>query len=252
MNEGNSRINFSVLKLSFSFNGNEDCIYPVILKNKNEVILVDCGYMGFLPLIENAALQNRIDLYSLTGVIITHHDMDHMGGLFELKQKYPFVKVYSSEIEKDYISGKQRSLRLIQAEDLLHFIPDDQKEGAIAFQEMLKQVQPVYVDETISERNASAIMDGLQVIHTPGHMPGHISLYIKESKTLIAADAVVYENGEFDIANPRFTLDLPQALKTVQKLQQLEINEIVCYHGGIVRNNIQQKLNNLLSRYALN
>ena len=31
---------------------------------------------------------------------------------------------------------------------------------------------------------------GLEVIETPGHMPGHISLYLKDSKTLICGDAL--------------------------------------------------------------
>jgi glyoxylase-like metal-dependent hydrolase (beta-lactamase superfamily II) len=80
-------------------------------------------------------------------------------------------------------------------------------------------------------------------------MPGHISLYITASKTLIAADAVVYEEGELEIANPAFTLDLQEAIESVKKLQQLEIDTIVCYHGGIVTEQIQQKLENLLARY---
>jgi glyoxylase-like metal-dependent hydrolase (beta-lactamase superfamily II) len=81
-------------------------------------------------------------------------------------------------------------------------------------------------------------------------MPGHISLYLKESKTLIAADALVVEGSELEIANPHFTLDLPLAIKSVEKLLNLEIDKIVCYHGGVVEDNIHQKISHLLSRYS--
>ncbi len=44
--------------------------------------------------------------------MITHHDDDHMGALYEIKEKYPHIKVVSSEIESEYISGKRKSLRI--------------------------------------------------------------------------------------------------------------------------------------------
>lgn len=50
------------------------------------------------------------------------------------------------------------------------------------------------------------------ICFTPGHTPGHISLYFLQSKTLVAGDAVVIENGVLDIANPQFALDLEAAV----------------------------------------
>jgi glyoxylase-like metal-dependent hydrolase (beta-lactamase superfamily II) len=243
-------MNYFPLEVNFNFNGQQNQIYPVIIQDGSENILVDCGYAGFLPLIENAAQLYGISLQNLTGVIITHHDVDHMGGLFELKEKYPSVKIYSSPLEKDYINGRAKSLRLVQAENMFDQLPEEYKQAALDFQKMLKQVRPVSVDITISEDVLSPILHKIKVIHTPGHMPGHISLYLPESKILIAADALVFENGEFDIANPNFTLDLPEAIRTIQKLQQFDIDEIVCYHGGVIRCNIQSKLSRLIAKYC--
>jgi len=46
-----------------------------------------------------------------------------MGALSEIKEKYPNIKVVSSEIESEYISVKKKSLRLLQAEEILKDLP---------------------------------------------------------------------------------------------------------------------------------
>ncbi len=243
-------MNVYVLKLSFNFGGIDHVIYPVIFKNQDEIILVDCGYPDFLPIIERAANLHDISLNQLTGIIITHHDVDHVGGLYEIKKKYPHIKVYCSEIEEPYITGHKKSLRLEQAEALFPFLPDDQKEGAFYFQQMLQSVQPVKVDTVFSDGDAPAFLNGVKIMYTPGHMPGHISFYIEESKTLVAADAVVYEDGELEIANPEYTLDLDAAIQSVKKFQQLDIKKIICYHGGVVEVNVEEQLENLINKYS--
>ena len=237
------------LTIKFPFAGKQDVLYPVLLKDDRNMILVDCGYEGFLPLIENAANEYGFSLEKLTGIIITHHDIDHMGGALEIKNKYPLAKVYASEIEKPYISGKKKSLRLVQAEDLYDCLPEEQKAAALRFQEFLKTVRPVSVDYCLSEDEFFLNTD-IKIINTPGHMPGHSSIYLRKTKTLIAADAVVYENGVFDIANPKFTLDLPKAIQSIKKLAELEIETIICYHGGIVTENIREKLRTLITKYG--
>ncbi len=239
-----------VLDIQFPFNGEEATIHPVLLQNQDELILVDCGYAGFLPLIEAAAEQQHgLALRELTAVIITHHDIDHVGGLFELREKYPSVKVYAPELEAPYISGERKSLRLAQAEELYDKLPEEQRAGALQFQAFLKTVRPVAVDHTFAYDESPSYWPGLRIINTPGHMPGHISIYLPGSKTLVAADAVVVENGELDIANPQFTLDLPAALASVHKLCKLDIEALICYHGGVVQGDISEKLTQLLHRY---
>jgi glyoxylase-like metal-dependent hydrolase (beta-lactamase superfamily II) len=239
-----------VLKLNFTFAGREDALYPVLLHDGTELILVDCGYAGFLPLLENAAQQHGLSIQALTGVLITHHDVDHLGGLAELKAAYPRVKVYASAIEEPYVSGRARSLRLRQAESLYQTLPEAERPGALAFQQLLSQIQPVPVDYAFTGDEAAPFMPGIRIVNTPGHTPGHISLYVPTRRLLIAADALVYEAGEFDIANPQFTLDLPAAVASVRKLQGLAADAVVCYHGGVVEGDIAEKLERLRSKYA--
>ena len=232
----------NVLKVEFEFNRITDTIYPVILRDDNDMILIDCGYPNFLTLIEESAIKDGIDLSKLTKLIITHHDFDHMGSAADFKRKYPNVKILSSIIDEKYINGKEKSLRLQQAELIYDKLPEEQKEGAMNFQKMLESIENIEVDMLLKDGDKFDWCGDIEIIETPGHMPGHISIYVKESKTLISGDALVIENNKLAIANPNYTLDMSEAKESICKLLNYDIDKIICYHGGIYTEEIKSSL----------
>lgn len=235
------------LNINFiSGTGNKDFIYPVIIQNDKENILIDCSTSGFLPLLEKEAEKNNFDLSNLTKIIITHHDHDHMGGLYEITEKYPHIQVVSSLIEKPYIEGTKKSLRLEQAEKIYPTLSEAEKINAEYFHNILKSIKHVPVDITIDGDKELDWCGGIKIIATPGHMPGHISIYSREFKTLITGDAMVAQKGELFIANPQYTLDMKEAIKSIEKFLDYDIQQIVCYHGGLVKGDITSILKKLL------
>lgn len=236
----------NVFEINFELNGAIDSIYPVILRDDNEMILIDCGYPNFIQLIEECASKNNIDLVKLTKLIITHHDFDHMGSAADLKAKYPDVKILASSKDEKYINGTAKSLRLQQAESVYNSLHDGQKEAALNFHKLLESINNVDVDIALNDGDKFDCCGGIEIVETPGHMPGHISIYIKDSKTLIAGDALVCLDGELSIANPQYTLDLEEAKNSINKLLNYDIDKIICYHGGIYQTAIKDSLENIL------
>ncbi len=166
-----------------------------------------------------------IDADSLTKVLITHHDDDHMGAIYEIKERYPHIKVVSSEIESKYISGKDKSLRLLQAEELLKIMPKEQQQFGIDFCETLRKVKPVNVDIIVKDGDSLDWAGGCQVISTPGH----ISLFLTETNSIVTGDAAVVENGELVIANPQFALDLNMAQDSLKKIISMNADNYYCF-----------------------
>lgn len=226
-----------------------ETLHPVMLVMEDAVLLIDAGYPGSLPLLQEAAARCCIPLNRLTGLVLTHHDIDHMGGAFEIVQACPGIKVYATSGEAPYINGKKKSLRLRQAEDLYASLPDEYKRAALAFQQALKALKPIPVD-IILEDNDRPFGHDIQILLTPGHTPGHCSLYLEKEKVLIAADAVVVENEALEIPNPQFTLDLQHAIASVKRLSQLAVSRIICYHGGWVETGIDKKFQELMGKYV--
>ncbi|HEX2949136.1 MAG TPA: MBL fold metallo-hydrolase [Armatimonadota bacterium] len=232
-----------MLTVEFELPGHRTAvIHPVIAADEQEMVLVDCGYPNSLSLLRQAVEAKGMDLRRLTKVIITHHDHDHMGGLAQLRRAYPHIEVIASAIDAPFVSGKEKSLRLQQAERLFPDLPESEKPAALLFQQMLESVEPVPVDIRVNDGDVFPWCGGTEIIATPGHMPGHISVYFQDNTTLVAGDALAAENGQLHVANPQYTLNLPEAKRSTRKLLAYDIDTIICYHGGMVTKDIRESL----------
>ncbi|HHT29860.1 MBL fold metallo-hydrolase [Petrimonas mucosa] len=138
---------------------------------------------------------------------------------------------------KRYIEKQKKSLRLEQAEKIYPTLSDGDKAEALKFHKTLESVEAVEVNDILENHQILPIGSGIEIISTPGHTEGHISLYVKEKKTLIAGDALVLVNEQLVIPYPQFAYDADKAKESVKNLFTYEIEEIICYHGGLVRGN---------------
>ena len=84
------------------------------------------------------------------------------------------------------------------------------------------------------------------MIHRPGHTPGHISLYLNKSKALIAGDAMVAVESKLQGPRAQVTPDMDTALHSLEKFTQYDIKIVVCYHGGVVSENVNKQLKDLV------
>ncbi len=225
------KIEILELPIEFEFNGQMQRIYPSLIVLNDQLTLVDTGYPNFLPLIEKEIIKNGFDLKKLRNIIITHYDDDHIGSLFDFKVKYPWINVIASEVESKFISGEEKSERLVQAEEMLEVLPNEEKEFGEWFIQQLKSLKHVSVDYKV--KDGDKILDGACiVVETPGHTSGHISLYIPSLNSVITGDAAVNENEKLAIANPHFCLNIEKAEESLKKLQNLNAENYYCYHGG--------------------
>ena len=89
-------------------------------------------------------------------------------------------------------------------------------------------------------------MPGWHWIHTPGHTPGHVSIWREFDRTIIAGDAFITTNQESAYAvavqaeemhgPPKyFTPDWSAAKSSVQRLAALQPDVVVTSHGRAMR-----------------
>ena len=229
--------------------GQQDIVlHPTLLTLNGRHYLVDAGYAETYPAFVNVLRQQGLSVQDLHAILVSHDDIDHIGGLCLFREANPDLLVYCSQLEEPSVSGKVKSERLLQAERMLDGMPEEHKPWALSFIESLKGIRRLPVDGTF--RHNDLIEDECVVISTPGHTQGHVSFFLRSERILIANDALVIENGQFNIANPQFTLDLPRALQSVAGIRSLKPASIVCYHGGVAAERITEKLDALLERYA--
>ena len=88
---------------------------------------------------------------------------------------------------------------------------------------------------------------GLDVIATPGHTPGHISLLDRSLDVLFAGDAMNGVDGGVAGANPEFTADMAMADESVRKLAGFTFDDIVFGHGEPVRGEASTQVDEFVS-----
>ncbi|KYG29730.1 MBL fold metallo-hydrolase [Priestia endophytica] len=219
------------LPIEYEFNRQKKCIYPSLIILNNELTLVDTGCINFLTLIENEILKNGYEMKNLKNIIITHYDDDHIGSLYDFKEKYPWITIIASEVESKYISGELKAERLVQAEEMLENMSNEDMEFGKWFIQQLKNLKPVLINKKVHD--GDMILDNeCRIVATPGHTSGHISLYFPRLKSIITGDAAVKENHELVIANPQFCLNIEKAQQSLIKIKNLKAENYYCYHGG--------------------
>ncbi|UOQ42610.1 MBL fold metallo-hydrolase [Halobacillus salinarum] len=204
-------------------------IHPTLIWDDHEAILVDTGVPGQLKQIRAEMEKAGVPFEKLSTVVLTHQDLDHIGSLPEiLEAAGKEVRVLAHELAKPYIEGKKH---LIKADP--HQMEKEKWDSLSEGQKNMYFNPPrAPITETLTDAQVLPDCGGIEVIFTPGHAPGHISLYVQKSKTLIAGDALMGSNGSLTKPSAQHTLDMNQALHSVKKVQEKEIDRIVCYHGG--------------------
>lgn len=228
--------------------GVEQIVNPSIIYNDYEMILVDCGYPDTIEQFESEAKKLNIELNRLNKIVITHHDWDHIGSLRDFKERYPNVQIISSAIQAKYISGEKPSLRLESLIAKIDTLEGKEKEFAAQRIEIIQGVENCEVDRYVEDNEAISDDGDVICIDTPGHMPGHISVYVKSSRTLIAGDALNVIQDELSGANPIFTFNMDEADRSIKKMSDFDINRIICYHGGEYQKDSQVELSRLANR----
>ncbi len=233
-----------MLEIPMNIMGIERKIYPTLIFDEDTVILVDAGVTNSLPEIKKAMENAGVPFERLCKIIVTHQDIDHIGGIKGIIDELPDVEVLAHDEDKPYIQGEKKLIRLnSNFMDRINALPEEEREKII---DMFENVH-VEVNKTIFDGEELDYCGGIIVIHTPGHTPGHICLYHKNSKTLIVGDAMNVAEGQLIGPNKLSMNNEEQKLATnsLKKFEKYDIKNIISYHGGLFNDNPNQRIKEL-------
>ncbi|NLN07470.1 MAG: MBL fold metallo-hydrolase [Firmicutes bacterium] len=209
-----------------------------LLYDEQDAILVDAGLAGCERAIIAAMEAAGVPFDRLNKIIVTHHDFDHLSGLPGLlKLAGRKIEVLAHTEEIPYIEGTKDLTEKVKKAHA--DLPAEQLEAQL---ENYRKREKVAVDIALADGQELPYCGGIIAVHTPGHTPGHLCLYLKNAKTVVAGDATVADNGKLFGPAPIFTVDMPQAVKSVQKIAALKPEKIICYHGGLVSERVAEQL----------
>jgi glyoxylase-like metal-dependent hydrolase (beta-lactamase superfamily II) len=201
-------------------------------------VLVDTGLKGSAKKIISMAESLFGYGTKPQAIILTHGHGDHTGSLPELLEHWN-VPVYAHVLEKPYLTGRSP------------YPPVDPTVGGglMSLLSVFFPVKPIDISKNlriIDTYEGIPELPEWRVIHTPGHSPGHISLFFPLNTTLIAGDAITTTKSESaiwlfnyikELSGPPkyFTTDWEAAENSVQRLATLEPRIIATGHGPVMR-----------------
>jgi len=214
----------------------EMTLHMVLTWDDENLVLIDAGVPDQGAAIARAIAAAGFDVANLTHIIITHQDMDHIGSIPELLAMAPKAKVVAHYDEAPYMDGRRMPIRLANALENYDNFPDEAKvqiDQAKADYEAGKF--KLKIDKVLADKEKLAICGGIEAVHTPGHMPGHITLFLAASGIMVCGDAANIADNAIVGPNPVHTSDMETAMQSLEKIKKYPLTGIVAYHGGYLK-----------------
>ncbi|MDR1539904.1 MAG: MBL fold metallo-hydrolase [Clostridiales bacterium] len=217
----------------------------VVLLDDHDSILFDAGFPGMADDFEKALEKAGIGIENLTGIFISHQDHDHIGSLAEIKRRAPKAKAFATAVTAGAASGRDKPVRLALEEEEHLRLPLDKRLKRPAPSTLWPKIEFTEIECIVEGGDVLPWCGGTEVILTPGHMPGHASLYVRKKKAFIAGDAAEIAGGELQIPKV-YSLDLKMAARCLREAgEKFDVREVYCYHGGIWRGDASKELRRL-------
>jgi glyoxylase-like metal-dependent hydrolase (beta-lactamase superfamily II) len=212
--------------------------YMIQSTENTDWILVDAGLKWSASRIKKMADYLFGENAKPKAIILTHAHFDHVGSLTQLAEEWD-VPVYAHYMEIPYLTGKAS------------YPPPDPSVGGgmMAYMSFTYPRTPINIWNRVNVLPTDGtipVMPEWKFIHTPGHAPGHVSLFRDSDKVLIAGDAFVTTNQQsvISVATQKkvvtgppqyFTYDWKASENSVMDLAALQPKVAATGHGKPMR-----------------
>ncbi|MDA1219017.1 MAG: MBL fold metallo-hydrolase [Chloroflexi bacterium] len=207
----------------------------VLLLLEEQITVIDAGWKGHGKTVLNTVSALGRAPEEIGHIVSTHYHLDHIGGIAHIK-KHSGGRVAAHETEIPYLQGIG--------------LPNPMQNPIIGLllAPVLALLRPEQfgVDLPLSDGSRLDILGGMDIVHSPGHTPGSISLNFPEQGLLVVGDALEYRHGKLQLPSRYVSSNMQHAKESVRKLAQLNF-EVLCFsHFPPIKKNAAQ----LLSQFA--
>jgi glyoxylase-like metal-dependent hydrolase (beta-lactamase superfamily II) len=239
------------LKVKLPFDSPEFSTIYVIRGEATYV--VDGGYISERSAEEVVEGLERLGVSRNSSFLLTHHHIDHVGITVWRKVnswmhplEIPFLKLYTDPLyfAKPYMEWMRKygiDVETIKPLTSLFAAKKGEKAYSIGIKiEVKGNVMPLEDGER---------KDGIKVIHTPGHSPGHLCFYVPQEKAIFSGDLVLSLTTTHVGYYPGYSADpLGDQIKSLKKLLNLELETIYPAHEKIIKKP-EERIHELIAHY---
>ncbi len=209
-----------------------------LIRTLDGYLLLDCGLKttGCREGLAAALAHVGIDWNEIRQLVITHLHPDHFGLMAEVKQQSG-AEVLMHRVEATYLLPRWRDRHVVARHwEWLseHGVPPaDSEEIGQASRGVAEFVETTEPDRLLDDGESLPVEGGsLQVLWTPGHSPGLITLYSPERRLYFSSDHVIQKiTPNVGLFSSAMGDPLADYLKSLDRLRRLDIDLILPSHG---------------------
>ncbi|NUT55419.1 MAG: MBL fold metallo-hydrolase [Thermoleophilia bacterium] len=208
-----------------------------LFESNGELTLVDTLFENDARGVLEAIRQLGRKPSDLKRIALTHAHRSHLGGLAALKRATG-ATVLGHEWEADIVSGD----RPAQSVGLRPTAPLRTYPFQVGIFLNRPKHRPCPVDEAIGDGDA---VGPLQVLHVPGHSPGHLAFFLPERRVLLSGDAIATW-PRFEAGWPAFTLNPEQHAESLRRMAALDAAVVGVGHGDPILEDAADRVHGLV------
>jgi len=200
-----------------------------LLENGDESVMIDTGLFGEPLFIRRLVRRLGLQPYSIKGILLTHGHLDHAGNLARLKQ-WTGASVFAHAAEQEHINGTY------PYQGVNRWCGRLEAAGRKLF-----RYRPALIDVFLSDGQQLPFWGGLQVLHLPGHTPGHCGFFSRRHNLLFSGD--MFASYFFNTHRPPPILNsAPEQLPaSAEKIRRLQPRWIVPCHFDVLNGGLHRR-----------
>lgn len=183
--------------------------YSYLIKGE-ENILIDTGQMWQGEAILKELQSMNVKAEEIKNILLTHHDLDHVGNAAML-QKLTKAKLWAS------------------SEDIPYIIGDKIRPG---IKRLFSFIFRVKKPENIIPYNKDIKIKDIKVIATPGHTPGHVCVLYKD--VLFVGDLVKVKDEKIG-PYPNMNWDEIKLMESIKNIADVPFKWVCPAHGKPIK-----------------
>jgi glyoxylase-like metal-dependent hydrolase (beta-lactamase superfamily II) len=207
-----------------------DIVNSYLIAGQDGVTIIDAGLPGYWKLLQAELAAMGKSLSDVRALILTHGDTDHIGFAARLHRETGVAAhIHEADADRARLKVKKPNSGWgpVKIGPLAGFLWYSARRGGL-------RPRPATDLQTIADGDVLDAPGSPRIIHTPGHTPGSVAVYVPAVDALFPGDTMTTRNVLTGVTGPKpapFTLKPEQAVASLDRIEGVDATWLLPGHG---------------------